>query len=191
MHVVIYGSRPDGHAKVCLETLELLGWTCAGCLDDVAAAGATPLRGLEILGGRDALAGLRERGVEGVVLGFGLGSGRRALVEPIRRAGLALPPLVHPGAHVAASARIGDAAQVMCGAVVGGDCVVGEAALVNAGAVLEHDVLVGPGATIGPGAVLAGRASVEADATLGANASVPPDGLVAEGATVPAGTVAR
>jgi UDP-perosamine 4-acetyltransferase len=190
MRVVIYGSRPDGHAKVTLETLALLGWSCAGCLDDVAAPGETSLRGLPILGGRDALAGLRERGVEGVVLGFGLGSGRRALIEPIRRAGLALPPLVHPAAHVAGSARIGDGAQVMCGAIVGGDCVVGEAALVNAGAVLEHDVVLGPGATIGPGAVLAGRARVEADAQLGANASVPPDGVVAEGATVAAGAVA-
>ena len=175
--------RSASSCSVCL------GWTCAGCLDDVAAQGEGPLRGLPVLGGRDALAGLRERGVDGVVLAFGLGAGRRALIEPVRGAGLALPALVHPGAHVSPSARVADGAQVMASAVVGGDCSVGEAVLVNAGAVLEHDVLVEAGASIGPGAVLAGRAIVRAEAEVGAHATVLPDGVVAAGAKVAAGAV--
>jgi UDP-perosamine 4-acetyltransferase len=189
MRVAIYGSRQDGHAKVCLRLVRRLGWDCAGCLDDTPEHAGGALDGLPVLGGRDALGTLRERGVDGVVLGFGDGARRRRLLEPIREAGLALPVLFDPEASRADDAAIGEAVVVLRGAVVGDDVRVDDAALVNVGALLTHDVHVGAGASVGPGAVLSGRTTVEADAQLGAGVVLLPDARIGRGAVVGAGAV--
>jgi UDP-perosamine 4-acetyltransferase len=190
MRVVLYGSRPDGHAKVCLSTLEALGgWECAGFLDDIASNRGNRLGGLRVLGGRERLASLREEGIEGVVLAFGAARGRRALARVVRAAGLGLPTVVHPAASVAPTARLADGVVVLSGATIGEDVAVGEAALVNVGAILCHDVVVGSGASVGPGAVFAGRSHVGPGAEVGAGATLLPDVVVGENATVGAGAV--
>lgn len=183
----MYGSREDGHAKVCLALMDRLGLECVGVLDDFSAE--KEAFGRPILGGIDELGGLRDLGVEAVVLGFGSGSGRSALVEPIRAAGLELPALVDPDAKVDDSAVVADGAVVLRGALVGEDARIGEAALVNAGAILTHDVRVDAGASVGPGAVLAGRARVCANVELGAGAVLLPDAVVGEESVVAAGAV--
>jgi UDP-perosamine 4-acetyltransferase len=190
VRVVLYGTRADGHAKVCLELIEeLADWTCVGCLDDVPANRGNRLHGLSVLGGRERLATLGSEGVDGVVLGFGAGAERLVVLRAAEAAGLHVPPLVHPAASVAPSARIADGAVVLRGALVGDDCAVGEAALVNMGAILTHDVVLGPGVNIGPGAIFAGRCTVEANAQIGAGATLVPDAAVGPGATVGAGAV--
>ena len=189
MRVVIYGSRQDGHAKVVLRLVRRLGWECGGCLNDLPGHADDTLDGLPIIGARDALGGLRDQGIEGVVLGFGDGAGRRALLEEVRAAGLALPSLVDPGAQRSESARVGDAAVVLRAAVLGDDVAVGDAALVNVGALLTHDVDVASGASVGPGAVLSGRSRVGRDAQVGAGAVLLPDAEVGDSAVVGAGAV--
>lgn len=188
LRAAIYGSRQDGQAKVCLALARSLGIECVGFLDDVAGHPAEAL-GLPPLGGVEQLTDLGSKGIDAVVLGFGDGQGRHALVAPIRAAGLALPTLVHPDARVDASATLADGVVVLRGAMVGEDVRVGEAALVNMGALLTHDVVVGAGASIGPGAVLAGRSRVGAGADLGAGAVLLPDARVGDNATVGAGAV--
>jgi sugar O-acyltransferase (sialic acid O-acetyltransferase NeuD family) len=189
MQVVVYGSRADGHAKVCIEALELLGWTCIGCLDDYESNQANVCKGHRVIGGRERLAELASQGVDGVVLGFGSGRGRLDLVTPVRKAGLALPVLIHPAAFCSPSASIADGAQVLAGAVVSADARVGAAALVNTGAIVSHDVVVSDGASLAPGVVLAGRSTIGAGAEIGAGATVLPDRVVGEDAVVGAGAV--
>ncbi len=183
----MYGSRRDGHAKVCMGLARRLGFECVAVLDDFSAE--REAFGLPLAGGVDALPRLRELGAEAVALGFGSGPGRRALVAPIRAAGLDLLTLVDPDARIDDSATIGPGAVVLRGALVGEDSSVGEAALINAGAVLTHDVRVEAAASVGPGAVLAGRARVCTGAELGAGAVLLPDAVVEEGAVVAAGAV--
>ena len=189
MQVVVYGSRLDGQAKVCVNLAAALGWTCAGLLDDWPENRGNAIGPHAVLGGRELLPELAARGVEGVLLGFGLGSGRRALIGPVRAAGLALPAAVHPAASVDPSAQVGDGAVVLRGAVLADDARVGEAVLVNAGTILSHDVTVEDGASLGPGCVLAGRSRVGRDAELGAGVVLLPDAVVGEGAVVGAGAV--
>ena len=189
MQVVIYGSRLDGHAKVCVNLARALGWTCAGLLDDWPENAGNAIGPYAVLGGRELLPELAARGVEGVLLGFGQGRGRHELVAPVRAAALALPPAVHPDANVDPTARVGDGAVVLRGAVLADDVRVGEAVLVNAGAILSHDVMVEDGASVGPGCVLAGRSRVGRDAELGAGVVLLPDAVVGEGAVVGAGAV--
>jgi sugar O-acyltransferase (sialic acid O-acetyltransferase NeuD family) len=190
MRIAIYGSRPDGHAKVVLELLGARAdLTVVGLIDDFAENRERRVRGLEVLGTGAELGALRAGGLEGVVLGFGEAAGRREAVERVRAAALALPAFVHASAGVAASARVGDGAQVLAGAYVGPDAQVGEGVLVNTRAIVEHDVTLAAGSVVSPGAVLAGRVALHASVFVGAGATILPDVIVGERAVVGAGAV--
>jgi UDP-perosamine 4-acetyltransferase len=190
MRIAIYGSRPDGHAKVLLDLLDgREDLTVAGLIDDIAANGEREVRGRRVIGTGEQLAALRAAGLEGVLLGFGEVSGRREAIERVRAAGLALPALVHRSAEVSASAAVGAGAQVLAGVYVGPDVQVGEGVLLNTRAVVEHDVRLAAACAVAPGAVIAGRAQVGASAFVGAGATILPDVVVGAGAVVAAGAV--
>jgi sugar O-acyltransferase (sialic acid O-acetyltransferase NeuD family) len=188
--VVIYGSRPDGHAKVLLDLLEGGSlFVVTGIIDDYAENRARRVRDLAVAGTSDDLDRLRAEGVEGVLLGFGDTAGRLDALERVRTAGLRLPVFVHPSARVSRSALIDDGVQVLVGAYVGPDARLAAGALVNTHAVVEHDVILESGAVVAPGAVLAGRARVGRAASVGAGATVLPGRAVGNGAVVGAGAV--
>jgi sugar O-acyltransferase (sialic acid O-acetyltransferase NeuD family) len=189
MRVVIYGSRRDGHAKVLVDLLSTTDLDPEGLIDDQVEHGEHTIRGLAVLGTASVLRDLVGRGIEGLVIGFGSGPGRRAAIATARDAGLALPTVVHPSAVVSASASIGDGVQVLAHAYMGPDVVLHAGALVNTGAIVEHDTELGDGAVVGPGAVLAGRVRVGAAVEIGAGATVLPDRSIGAGACVGAGAV--
>lgn len=190
MRVVVYGSRPDGHARVLIEALlAATDFEVVGLLDDVPENAGRRIGELTVLGARADLERLRGEGVEGVLLGFGSARGRLAIVEAVRAAGLALPTFVHPTAHVYASAVLAPGTQIMPLAGVGPGARIGRGALINTGAILEHDAVLGDCAVVGPGAVLAGRASAGESAELGARAVVLPDVRVGAQAVVGSGAV--
>jgi UDP-perosamine 4-acetyltransferase len=187
VRAVIYGSRPDGHARVVVELLsDLAGLQLVGLVDDEAENAARVVAGLSVVCGGGDLARLRREGIEAVVLGFGAGRGRCQVVERVIEAGLELPVLVHPAATLASSARLGIGAQVLPGAVIGPGAVLGRGVLVNSGAIVEHDCRLDDGVVVYSGAVLAGRVSVGAESEIGAGAVIVPDvhvgGLVRVGA---------
>jgi UDP-perosamine 4-acetyltransferase len=188
--VVIYGSRPDGHAKVLVDLLsESSLFVITGLVDDYDEHATRTLRSLAVVGTGNDLDRLREEGIEGVLIGFGATVGRLDAMERVRAAGLHLPAFLHPSAHVSRSARIHDGAQVLVGAYVGPDAKIGAGALVNTNTVIEHDVIVGSAAVVAPGAVVAGRAQVGRAASVGAGATILPDRVVGDAATVGAGAV--
>ena len=190
MRVVIYGSRPDGHAKVLIDLLaSVTGFEPVGLIDDVPENRTRKVRGLSVLGGHELLDDLPRRGVEGLLIGFGDGPGRRAAVAAARRAGLELPRFIHPTAMISATASIGDGCQILSAAYVGPDAVLAEGVLVNTGALVEHDAAIGDGVALGPGAVITGRVTVGAGAEIGANATILPDCRVGEDARVGGGAV--
>jgi UDP-perosamine 4-acetyltransferase len=188
MRTAIYGSRPDGHAKVIFE---LFGdeHDFVGLLDDWAGNANCTVGGLRVIGGIIDLARLAGEGLEAVVLGFGAARGRVAVLDAIEAAGLALPILVHPTAFVAASATLAPGAQIMPRASVGPDARAGRGVLVNTGATLDHDVVVGDGSVVDPGAVLTGRVRVGGQVEIGSGAVLVPDSIVDDDATVGAGAV--
>ena len=91
--------------------------------------------------------------------------------------------VVHPAAHVAASARIGNGAIVGPGAVVGAHGSIGEHALISRGALIGHHTRIGAAVAINPGANIAGNCVVEDGAFIGMSAAV------VQGVTVGAGAV--
>jgi UDP-perosamine 4-acetyltransferase len=192
VRTVLYGSRPDGHAKVIAELavedgeLELVG-----LLDDFPENAARTVRGLEVLGTSADLHTLRSAHIEAILLAFGESRGRAEAAERVAAAGYALPALVHRTAHVCASARIGDGAQVLALAYIGPDAHIGRGVLVNTGAVVEHDGRIADGVVISPAATLCGRVHVGVDATIGAGATLLPDISVGDRAVVAAGALVR
>jgi UDP-perosamine 4-acetyltransferase len=190
MRVAVYGSRPDGHARVVLEVLlPESEHTVAGLLDDEPENAGRTLSGLVVIGGKRDLPRLAAAGVEGVVLGFGAVAGRAELVRAIDAAGLQLPILVHASAFISPAATLAAGAQVLPRASVGPGASVGRGVLVNTGAIVEHDVQLADCSVIDPGAVLAGRVQVGEAAEIGSGAVLLPDVEVGAGATVGAGAV--
>lgn len=190
MRVVIYGSRPDGHAKVVVDLLQRVpGLEPVGLIDDFPENGDRRIGRLKVIGGAADLARLRSDGVEGGLLGFGQSAGRLAALARLRDGGLVLPSLVDPSASVASSAALGEGCQVLGRAHIGPDAVVGAGSLLNTGAIVEHDVRIDDCAVVGPGAVLTGRVTLGVEANVGAGAVVLPDTVIGTGVTVGAGAV--
>lgn len=190
MRAVLYGSRPDGHARV---VAELFGGTdgleLVGLVDDIPENAGRRIGDLEVLGGQADLPQLARDGVEAIVLGFGGARGRAAVLEAVAAAGLALPVLVHPTAHVAHGATLGAGCQALPRAVIGPGARLGRGVLVNSGAIVEHDVELADAVVVAPGAVLTGRGRIGASSEIGAGAVVLPDVRVGSDAVVGAGAV--
>jgi UDP-perosamine 4-acetyltransferase len=189
MRLAIYGSRPDGHAAVVLDLFAGGEHEFVGLLDDWSENAERTVGGLRVIGGTADLSRLAGEGIEGVALGFGAAQGRRAILDAIEAAGLALPTLVHPTAFVAPSARLAAGVQVMPQASVGPNAEVGRGVLVNTGATLDHDVVVADGSVVDPGVVLTGRVRIGSEVEVGSGAVLIPDSVVGDGATVGAGAV--
>jgi sugar O-acyltransferase (sialic acid O-acetyltransferase NeuD family) len=190
VRVVVYGSRPDGHARVVIETfLSESRFEVVGLIDDEPGNAARHIGPLSVVGSRSHLPALARAGVEGVVLGFGAAKGRDAIVEVSEAAGLALPTLVHASAYLSASATLGSGAQVLAHACIGPGVRVGRGVLINTAAIVEHDAEIGDFAVVNPGAALAGRATIGESVEIGARAVVLPDVHVSAHAVVGAGAV--
>lgn len=179
MSVLVYGSRPDGHARVLIELFNL---DVAGLIDDYPENSSHTINGSFVIGDKTLLE-LRD---EMVVLGFGTARGRGAALEAIVRCA---PPLIHPSAHVAASAQIGDASQILVNAYIGPGAQLGAGTLVNTGAIVEHDCVLEEACVVGPGAVLAGRVRLGREVEIGSGAIVIPDVRIGNRVIVGAGAV--
>ena len=173
-----------GHAKVMIEALRAAGWTPGGLLTPDPDASA--LLGVPVLGGDDALNSLRDR-FEAVAVAVGDNQARVRIGANVRMLGYALPPVIHPTAHVSPSATVGEGAVVMARAVVGALARIGSLAIVNTGAMIEHVCVSGAAADVAPGAVLAGAVTVCARALVGIGAVARPGVVVGADAVVGAG----
>jgi sugar O-acyltransferase (sialic acid O-acetyltransferase NeuD family) len=188
---VVYGSRPDGHAKVVVQLAREAALDLVGLVDDFPENRERAIDGLRVIGTGSDLDALRADGIEAVLLGFGESRGRGSLAERVLAAQLALPRLVHRTAHVYATAELGRGVHLFPLAHVGPDAALNDGALVNTGAIVEHDVVLEAGAVVSPGARLLGRVRVGRDATVGAGAVVFPDVVVGAVSFVGAGAVVR
>lgn len=182
-----------GHAKVLHALALAAGHRIVGVCDpQLARQGQSHWRGVPVLGGDDALAQVDSAAV-GLINGIGqlVGSrGRQEVYKRLRRAGFVFPPLVHPAAWVAPTARLAQGVQVMAGAMVQPDCSIGENSILNTRAGVDHDCTVGAHVHIAPGATLCGGvrvgdgAFIATGATIVQGVTVGVDAVVGAGATL-------
>ena len=200
--IVVFGA--GGHAKVVARSLRHSGpWRIAGFIDEHnPARRGEAFCGAAVLGGREALAGLRERGVAHAVIALGDNAARVALDEALAAQGWARPAIVDAGALVADDVQLGPGCYVAAGAIVEPGSVLGRQVLVNSAAVVCHDgfvddgvhlcprsclggqVRIGPRSWIGIGTVVRDRVRIGAGVLIGAGSLVlhdVPPGVVAYG----------
>lgn len=187
---MIWGAK--GHAKVLLDFLEPEYELVA--LFDNDSELSSPVAGIPIFHGPEGLRCWRDdhpahAAAALVAVGGQRGSERVALGRLLQDAGCELIGAVHPSAHVAHSARLGVAAQVLAQASVGADASLGEGAIVNTAASVDHECVLGEGVHVAPGATVAGCVMIGAAAFVGAGAVVLPGIHIGSGAVVGAGSV--
>jgi sugar O-acyltransferase (sialic acid O-acetyltransferase NeuD family) len=188
---IIWGSK--GHGLVLAELIRLIGDRVVALVDNDPQASAimpdTPLY-IGHDGFRTAVARHASAELHGVAaVGGGRGADRQAIHHAFTTAGIAVIALIHPRAHVCASARIGAGSHVMAGATIAAEARIGPDCIVNHGAVVEHECVLSAGVHVGPGATLCGCVSAGDNAFVGAGAVVLPRLRLGEGCTVGAGAV--
>lgn len=177
MHLLIYGSKD--FAATVAELARHCGHEVAGMVDDYNT-------GPGIIGTLDAVIHTHPPSEYGIAMAIGYSNipARWAAWQRSRSEGYHAPALVHPRAYVADSARIGEGAMVMAGAIADVRVEVGELAVVWPGACLNHDTKIGANTFISPSVTLCGFAEVGAHSFIGAGSIIVDHGHVPGGSFV-------
>ena len=126
-----------GHAKVVLQTLRTMGHTVAMIFDDDAAHWGKTLLGVSVAG---PIERVEEHAALPAVIAIGDNARRKAVAS---RLNLEWMTVVHPGAYVDATVRLGAGTVILAGAVIQPDTVVGDHVIVNTSASVDHDCAIG------------------------------------------------
>jgi len=184
---VIIGA--GGHALVCIEVLERMGLTIAGCVsDDGRASADIESLGLEMIGTVDDLDTLLADG-RWAFVAVGDNAARRGLIERITDLGAELVPAISPDAVVSRSAMIEAGALVMPGAIVNAQATIGLGAIVNTGARVDHECSIGACAHVAPGSTLGGSVTIGEETLFGIGATARPGVTIGARVVVGAGAV--
>ena len=129
--VIVVGS--GGHARVLVETLQLLGRRVLGVTDSNPRRAGKLVGGVLIEGSHDLV---YEHATTDVELAIAVGSvavpeARRNNYIKFASRGYRFATIVHPSATVSASAKLAQGSQVMAGAIVQSGTVVGVNAIIN------------------------------------------------------------
>lgn len=189
----VVGLGAGGHAKVVIDTLNLLGcYELVGLLDSNRELWNTNVLGIPVLGDDDLLPQLWEQGVRHAFVGLG-GAGntepRRRVYCMARECRMTIVDAIHPSAVVASSAKLGNGPTILANAVVNADARLGDNVTINTGAIVEHECIISDHVHIATGARLGGGVYVGSGSHIGLGASVRQDIRIGENAIVGAGAV--
>lgn len=188
----VIGLGAGGHAKVLIETLQLLGQhQLVGLLE--RNPGATGhVMGIPILGNDMLLAKLADKGITHFFVGVGsIGNTapRIRLYELAVSYRLEAVEIIHPTAIIAPSVQYGKGFVALAGSIVNTAATIGDHVLINTGAIVEHDCSIGDHVHIASGAKLASTVRVGRGAHIGAGAVIRQAITIGENATVGLGAV--
>ena len=180
-----------GHGRVLFEAVnEERPGVLVGVLDSQTKL--KEMAGVPVIGGDEALPGLKKQGYTHFVIGVGSVKSctRRAeLYIAARKAGLEALSVIHPTAWISFHAEVAPGCQVLAKAVVNTGAKLGGHVLVNCAAVVEHDCVIGAHTHIATGAILCGGVKVGELSHIGAGAVIRQGIRVGKGAVVGAGAV--
>lgn len=200
--LIVYGG--GGHGKSVIDLIRTNGvYHIHGIVDDGLEPGS-PIMGSEILGGREILPELREKGIGqavNAVGGIGDISSRVNVFRLLAENGFVCPALGHPSAVIEPSAQLSPGIQIFPQAYVGSETILGFGVIVNTGAIISHECRLSDYSNISPGAVLAGdveigqRSLIGMGVTVNLGVKIGENSKIGNGATiksdVPAGSIIR
>jgi sugar O-acyltransferase (sialic acid O-acetyltransferase NeuD family) len=163
-----------GHARACIDVLELEGrFRVAGLLGLRAQVGEQ-LLGYPVLGTEADLTALRDAHSHVLVAVGQIESPeqRMRLFQLAQARDYALPIVISPRAVVSPHALLGAGTIVLHGAIVNAAATVGLNCILNSQALIEHDAVVGDHCHISTAAAVNGGARVGAGSFIGSHACV-------------------
>lgn len=183
--ILVYGA--GGHGKSVIDLLRVLNkYRIVGIIDD----GLTPdkrIMDLPVLGGHEALVGLRKTGIGhsvNAVGGIGNIAMRIRVFDYLIEQGFDCPAIVHPTAYVESSAEVAEGVQVFPHAYIGSEAQVGFGCIVNTSAVVSHDCVLKDYANISPGVLLAGGVQVGEGVLIGMGTTINLNVCIGDGARI-------
>ena len=165
MRLLIYGSKD--FAATVAELVRHCGYEVAGMVDDYNS-------GPGILGNFDSVTQSHPPSEYGVAIAIGYSniSARWAAWEKIRSAGYLAPALIHPRAYVADTARVGEGAMVMAGAIVDVRAEIGDLTVLWPNTCINHDSKIGFNTFVSPSATICGFVDIGPHSFIGAGAVI-------------------
>lgn len=155
MNLLILGAGSHGQeVRELAESLRV--FQKIAFLDDASPEAIGPCRGLERYVGEYPIA----------IAAVGDQSLRMRWMGDLARAGFVLPVLIHPGAMVSASARIGCGTVVCAQVTVSAGAEIGRGCIISSGATIDRDVKVSDGTYVGCGQVVTSNIQVDREGVL-------------------------
>jgi sugar O-acyltransferase (sialic acid O-acetyltransferase NeuD family) len=174
-----------GHAKVALAAAVAAGMPVHGIFDDAAGKNGVMLLSQTVTAPVPDRQWWQDSGLAAhVAIGDNV-----ARARIVAKLGTRFQAIVHPGAIVHSSVRIGEGSLVCAGAIIQPETEIGAHCIINSGAVIEHDCHIGDFVHVAPANCVAGGVTVGKMSFLGAGAIVIPGIHIGEAATVGAGSV--
>lgn len=179
-----------GHGRVVLDALFSRDIRVGYVLDAALTVGECVF-GVPVMGDDNYLNGVNPADT---VLVNGVGANpsllrREQLFDEMSQRGFSFLTVQHSSSVVGSECYIGEASQIMAGAVMQNRVQIGMNAVINTRASLDHDCVICANAFVSPGAVLTGGVRVGESAFVGAGAIILPGREVGARAIVGAGSV--
>lgn len=187
--LVVWGA--SSHALVVADIIRATGkYEIVGFLDEVNPERAgQEFCGARILGGREQLDAIMQRGIRHLFFGLGNNAARLKLAEVARAKGFQLATAIHPTASIATSAIVGAGTLISPHASINPEVRIGENVIFLSAVAIGHESVIEDGAQLSSGVRLGGQAQVGRAATLELGAIVGKGVRIGAGSMVGAGSV--
>jgi sugar O-acyltransferase (sialic acid O-acetyltransferase NeuD family) len=187
--VIVLGA--GGHARVLIDTLQLLDTDIMGITDPDKTLWGQTLMDVDILGPDEKIFDIHP---ERISLVNALGStqstkARQKLFETWQQRGYTFASVVHPKAVVARSVTLAEGVQVLAGAIINPQTTLGANSIVNTGAVLEHDCIISEHVHLAPGVRIAGNVTIGQGTHVGIGSTVIQGLTIGKNCLIAAGAV--
>lgn len=188
--IVIIGA--SGHAKVIIDTIELMGeYEIGGLIDSYKLKGEKILN-YEVIGTEEDLPRLLQKGISKGIIAIGDNWTRFKMYSKIQQIApdFQFISVIHPSAIVSRYAKIGKGVAVLCGVIINADAVIEDCCILNTNASLGHDSImqrfssIAPSCTIGGTVTIGEFSAISIGATVNQNLTIGKHTVIGSGSVV-------
>lgn len=189
-NILIYGA--SGHAKMIVDIIHRNNdYTLIGFLDSLKPMDKV-VYGYNILGDLDQLPYLiEELNIEGIIIGIGENSTRRAAYHKIKEIApqLEFVSVIHPSATIATDVSIVEGTVIMANVVINADAQVGRFCILNTASTLGHDCQMADFSSLASGATIGGNVQIGVCSAICLGARVIHDLKIGDHTVIGAGSI--